>query len=496
MRRLRAAALGSAAALLATLANASVGAEPAFVVSIDPAVRQEPYTGRLYVALAPAGSRQEPRSAMHGWFSPPPVFAIDVEGLAPGAPARLDSSALAHPVALDQLEAGEYRIQAIARINPDSPKAGLGAGDLISPVVTARLDPEAGFSIDLVLSEVVPEREFRETARVRLFEVESRLLSTFHGRLCTMRAGVVLPEGFNADAATTYPVVYWIGGFGGDHFSAHGLPRWLAAAPEAQQAIWVVPDPSCYRGHSVFADSANNGPWGAALVHELIPALEAAYRGAGAEQRYVSGVSSGGWSSLWLQLNYPDEFAGCWSHVPDPVELHHFQTVDVYGGDNMYADEDGAERPIARRGGQVMLTARDFVARETVLGPGGQIHSFEAVWSPRLPGGEPRPLFNRETGAIDPVTAEAWRDYDIAHLVRARWDAIGPKVRGKIHVYAGGEDTFYLELAIPALQEAFAEVGSDAVVEIIDGMPHMLHGPGHEDMLQAIVTRRDQLRAQ
>ena len=130
------------------------------------------------------------------------------------------------------------------------------------------------------------------------------------------------------------------------------------------------------------------------------------------------------------------------------------------------------------------------------MGKGFQIHSFEAVWSPRLPSGEPRPLFDRETGEVDPVTAESWKPYDIAHKVRTEWDTIGPKLGGKVHVYAGSEDNFYLELAVPVLQEAFKAVGSDAVVEIIEGMPHTLHREGQKNMLNTIAERWSMAKAE
>ncbi|MFT5424068.1 MAG: S-formylglutathione hydrolase FrmB [Phycisphaerales bacterium] len=467
-----------------------VAQDLSFQVTIDESVRAEPYSGRVYVALADEGSRSDPRQAMHAWVNPPPLFSLDVSDLKPGQPVTLSDSVLANPSPMSQLAPGTYKVQAIARINPDSPKPGLGAGDLISSVQTITLDPELGWSIDLVLDGTVEPRVFEETDRVRLFEMVSPRLSEFAGRDVTIKAGVILPPGFDQRTDETFPVIYLVTGFGGDHFFAHGMVRsGMTTSPNGLEAIWVVPDASCYRGHSVFANSDNNGPWGDALMHDMIPALEAQFRGAGAEHRYTTGVSSGGWSSLWLQLAYPDAFAGCWSHVPDPVELHAFQTVDVYNGDNMLSYPDGSDRPIARNNGEVMITARDFVARETVMGPGGQIHSFEAVWSPRLPTGEPRPLFDRETGAVDPVTAEAWKKYDIAHMVRTQWDTIGPKLGGKVHVYAGSEDNFYLELAVPALQEAFKEVGSDAVVEIIEGMGHSLHRDGQTDMLNTIAER-------
>jgi len=176
--------------------------------------------------------------------------------------------------------------------------------------------------------------------------------------------------------------------------------------------------------------------------------------------------------------------------VPDPVDLHNFQTVDIYAdGANMYVDDSGEPHGIARRNGEVTLVARDFVAREEIMGPGGQIQSFEAVWSPKGADGAPMPLFDRVTGAIDPTVAEAWKAYDINLMVAETWDQIAPHLDGKVTVYAGGEDNFFLERAIPALQATFEELGSDAVIEIVPGMPHTLHMPGYADMLSTMTER-------
>ena len=147
-------------------------------------------------------------------------------------------------------------------------------------------------------------------------------LSKFHGAPYTLKAGVMLPRDY--DGTAKYPVLYSVTGFGGDHTS---IRRWLGRVKEddvLDQCIIVVPDASNRYGHSVFCDSASIGPWGQALVQEMIPALELEFGGAGPEERYVTGISSGGWSSLWLQVAYPEAFAGCWSHVPDPIDFFDF----------------------------------------------------------------------------------------------------------------------------------------------------------------------------
>src|SRR5690606_34783452 len=110
--------------------------------------------------------------------------------------------------------------------------------------------------------------------------------------------------------------------------------------------------------------------------------------------------------------------------------------------------------------------------REQVLGHGGQLQSFEAVFSPRGDDGEPVPLWSRNTGVIDPAVAAHWKRYDIRHVLESNWSTLGPRLAGKIHVFMGTEDTFYLEGATRLLKESLAGLGSDAVIELIAGRDH------------------------
>jgi len=467
-------------------------ADVSFEVVIPDGV--ESYTGRVYVAF---GGRTAPRQAMHSWFNPPPVFAVDVIDAKPGDVIVIDDRAMGHPVTTDKLQAGSWSVQAMLRLNPDSPKAGTGEGDRYSPLTTIVIpedadEREAMQPLRLVPSEIVEPTPFTESERVRLLEFRSELLSDFHGRDVMVRAGIVVPRGFDdRDEATRYPVIVDVPGFGGTHRGAARAGQRIDRAYDGD-LLYVVPDPSCYRGHSVFADSATNGPWGAMLVEEMMARIDTEFGGAGPEHRYATGVSSGGWSSLWLQITYPDQFAGCWSHVPDPVDFRDFQYINLYQpGENMYVDADGNERGLARRGGEIILTYRDFVAREEILGPGGQIHSFEAVFSPRLVNGEPMPIFDRETGEIDLLATELWKPYDIRRRLEAVWPDHKDQLAGKIRVYAGEVDTFYLEGAVVLLKGAMESLGADATIEVIEGMGHSLHGAGMRDMLETVRERWD-----
>ena len=229
-----------------------------------------------------------------------------------------------------------------------------------------------------------------------------------------------------------------------------------------------------HEGHHVFADSANNGPVGQALIEELIPEFDESFRSvADPRARFVTGHSSGGWSSLWLQVAYPESFGGVWSTAPDPVDFRDFQRINLYrDGEDMYVDADGNRRPLGRSGNRVLIWYDDFAWMEHVAGPGGQLHSFEAVFSPRGDDGKPLTLWNRETGEIDTAVAETWEEYDIRLILEENWVELEPVLSGKLHVFMGDLDTFYLDGATVLLKEALERVNSDAVVEIHAGKDH------------------------
>jgi len=254
--------------------------------------------------------------------------------------------------------------------------------------------------------------------------------------------------------------------------------------------LFVVPDPTCYRGHSVFADSANNGPWGAALVEELIPYIDKKFHGVpSGKHRYVTGISSGGWSALWLQVTYPDAFNGCWAHCPDPVDFRDFQQIDLYAeGSNMYVDAAGQKRPLARMGDKVIITYEDFIKREEVLGPGGQIRSFEAVFGRKGSDNRPEPFFDPQTGAVNTAVIRTWEPYDIRLVLERNWPTLAPKLAGKLHIYAGAKDTFYLEGAVALLKKSLTKLGSDAYVLIVPDMAHGMYSDGIEPMYETILN--------
>jgi hypothetical protein len=442
-----------------------------FRVTFDRAVSDKPFTGRVYVMLTKA-EQAEPRFGPN-WFKPEPIFARDVKDWKPGESLVIGgANAIAFPDPLAKLPKATYSAQAVLDLDRGERNFSTAPGNGYSKPVRQELDPVSAGPVALVIDQVVTPRTFEQTDRVKLAEVESKLLSDFHKRPVKMRAGVILPKSFATEPKRRYPVVYEIPGFGGTHSMAHLRTGRTDVA--GVEMIWVVLDPSCRLGHHVFADSANNGPCGRALVEEFIPFIEKQFRGlATPAARFVTGHSSGGWSSLWLQVTYPDVFGGVWSTAPDPVDFRDFQRINVYRpGVNMFVDDQGERRPIARSGGKPSLFFQPFSDMDRITGHGGQLDSFDAVFSPRGADGKPRSLWDRDTGAVDADVARHWEKYDIRLILQNNWKALGPKLAGKLHVCVGSEDTFYLDGAVVLLKESLTKLGSDAVVEVVPGRNH------------------------
>jgi hypothetical protein len=456
------------AGLIPSLAGA---ADWTFRVRFTPEVQAEPYSGRVYLLFSRAG---EPRNELN-WFDPPPMAALDVQGLAPGQDVEIavpsGEGVLRFPKDLTADDLHGLNVQAILRLNPWEREIGRGEGNGFSGVKTVMGDSRL---TSLVVDQRTKRTPLQENASCKLFRVRSKLLSEFHGRDVELQAAVNLPPSYATESERRFPVIFEIPGFGGTLRDMWSERPYRPASEEGVEFLHVSLDPNFPTGHHVFADSDNNGPVGQALVTEFLPAFEQEFRTIQKPYgRLLTGHSSGGWSSLWLQITYPEVFGGTWSTAPDPVDLRDFQQINVYApGENMYHDPSGNRRPLARRGGRVALWYDTFCAMEDLLGTGGQLHSFEAVFSPRGDDGRPRLLWNRETGAIDPDVAESWKRYDIRRILEQNWPTLGPKLKGKIHVFMGGDDTFYLDGATLLLQRALQRLDSDAVVEIHPDKDH------------------------
>ncbi len=280
----------------------------------------------------------------------------------------------------------------------------------------------------------------------------------------------------NTAAGRKFPAVYEVPGFGGNHFSAAGVARRARSERAGEdlkalhaRAFWIVLDPESENGHTLFADSQNNGPRGRALVEELIVGLEQRFPlRSDASSRIVTGHSSGGWSSLWLLLTYPRVFGACWSGAPDPVDFRAFQITDITSWPSMYtlhADvrshgltlKQGAESPSYQRGERTLMSVRQEAGAENVVGPRNtsaqQWASWQAVFGPRAADGRPAALFDPVTGAIDRAVAAAYAPYDISALLAKEPEKYGPLLRERVKIVVGDGDNFFLHLAVQMLKD-------------------------------------------
>jgi hypothetical protein len=421
------------------------------------------------------------------------IAAENIDRLTPGETVDIDADHMAYPAGWSKLPPGDYLVQAVLDVGHDYNYLGRTAGDIVSGVVTVHV-PDSNIPT-LTLDQTVPSQDpwqlpdsvpapLRQAAldarqHSQLIDFVSPSLSAFWGRPIHMLGHVLLPPGYDPSSNQRYPTVYFTHGFGGNN---DRLVRPMAyveagmASGQMPSMIWVFLDESSATGTHEFADSVNNGPWGQALTTELIPYLESHYKMDGdANGRFLNGHSSGGWATLWLQTRYPQIFGGTWSTSPDPSDFHDFTGPDLYAPHaNVYHKPDGTPWPLVRDKGQVLGTFEQFAKMERVLGPyGGQMASFEWVFSPRGKDGRPEQLFNRDTGDVDPAVVTYWRDhYDIAYRLQNNWPALKPDLDGKIHLYVGTADTFYLDGAAHHLKAVLDGLHAQAEFRFIPGRTH------------------------
>lgn len=510
----------SRSAFLSLFALALTGAsdpETRLTVALAPEVASADNAGRLLIFAEPATPENSNADAVD--FGRPgsknvSVAARDVTSFGAGGRVTVDMTQMAFPQSFADLAPGDYRLQVVFDPQGDYNYAGRGPGDLVSKVTTLRFPLASPPSISLD-RQLPPESAQFDTAglppkaaeqiaasRSHLHDEQiiSKALTHFRGTAGSVAAWVLTPPGYDPAAPKTYPTVYLAGGFGTTHKLDGQLlsQTWhLMETGVLPPMIWVSLGHGTPRGTTEFVDSANNGPWGEALVKDVIPALEARYRmDAKPSGRFLTGHSSGGWFALSTIVRYPSLFGGAWATSPDPVDFRDFLGVDLYArGANMYRTADGAPRPLERDEGKVRMTIEQAAKVETVLGhDGGQLRSFEWTFSPRAPGGTPAPMFDRRTGAVDPRVASYWREnYDIGHRIETDWPRLKSDLDGKIHIAVGTADSYYLDGSVHRLEEAMRRVGAKAdftfVPDATHSMAEVYAGGGDRNALWKAMTR-------
>jgi hypothetical protein len=485
-----------------------------FEISFPENMSTESLDGRVLLLISSDDSR-EPRFQISDGPTTQLVFGVDVTGLAPGQPALIDAGVFGYPLkSISEIPKGRYFVQALLHVYETFHRAdghtvklpmerGEGQhwnrapGNLYSSPEKITIDPRKENSIQVVLDQKIPPIPPPEdTQYIKHVRIQSDLLTKFWGRPMHLGACVLLPEGFDEHPDVQYPLIvnhghfpYTFGGFREEppepdlepdyserfHWDGYNITQqeysyrfykdWTG--PDFPRMIIIeVQHANPYYDDSYAVNSANLGPYGDAINYELIPYVEEKFRGIGEGwARFTYGGSTGGWEALAVQIFYPDFFNGCFAACPDPIDFRAYTVVDIYKDKNAYYPE-GIWKRTPRPGqrdwlGHVSTTLEQTNHRELVLGAhsrsGDQWDIWEAVYSPVGKDGYPRRIWDKLTGEIDPDVAEYWREnYDLRYILERDWKTLGPKLKGKIHIYCGDMDNYYLNNAV-YLTEAFLE---------------------------------------
>jgi hypothetical protein len=477
-----------------------------------PAERSKvPIDGRLLLFISSDGSR-EPRFQVSDGPNTQLVFGINVDGLKPKQEAVFDKSVFGYPLkSIAALPAGEYWVQALlnryetfrradghtVKLPPDRGEGQQWSrkpGNFFSAPQKIFLDPNKDEMIRIVLDqEIPPIPEPEETKYIKHVKIQSKLLSQFWGQPTYLGAHVLLPEGFEEHPEARYPLIifhghfpYTFGGFRetppdpnlnpeySERFKLEGYNKIMDEYAYEFYNYWISPatprfliievqHANPYYDDSYAVNSANLGPYGDAITYELIPYIEKRFRGLGQGwARFLYGGSTGGWEALGVQVFYPDEYNGCWPACPDPIDFRAYTIVNIYEHKNAYY-LDSRWKKTPRPGqrnylGEVSCTVEESNHHELVLGTnsrsGGQYDIWQAVFSPVGEDGYPKPIWDKLTGEIDRSVAEYWREnYDLRYILERDWKTLGPKLAGKIHIYCGDMDNYYLNDAVYLMED-------------------------------------------
>jgi hypothetical protein len=340
-------------------------------------------------------------------------------------------------------------------------------GNLFGEPVRVSFNPASSEPIRLLADKVIPPIPLEpDTALVKRLKIKSELLTKWWGHPIYLGATVLLPYGYDTHPEQRYPINYEHGHFstaapGG--FGRGGAFDAFWQARDTPRFIYVtLQHPSPYYDDSYGVNSENNGPYGDAIMQELIPAIETRFRVIREPwARMLSGGSTGGWIAAAHQIFYPDFYGGAFASCPDSVDFRYHQIVDIYKDANAYFVDKGwvkVDRPNQRQpDGNVQSMMKDENWYELVVGDrsrsGGQWDIWEATYSPVGPDGYPLRLWNKETGQIDNAVAERWRKYDLRHILESNWPTLGLKVAHKLNVYMGDMDSYYLNNAAELLKD-------------------------------------------
>ncbi|MFT6952898.1 MAG: hypothetical protein ACJAUL_004073 [Paraglaciecola sp.] len=424
--------------------------------------------GRLYLIFS-RSMEQEPRM-YSAWPTKDiePLFSKDLSGLSKGQIITFDTSTKGFPFdSLADLPAGKWYVQAIydsyfldSRIN--SPL------NIYSDVVEYTSGASSDMSLALSLNQRLPKESLPDDDKfLKFVKMPSQKLSEFWGTDMYLRAGVILPNSYYDNPLKDFPVIFNVGGYHARYERAQRLYEdeafkqfWFES--DTPQMVIVFLDGEAPLGDPYQIDSANNGPYGQATWQEFLPYLTKQFNLVdNANSRFVSGCSTGGWVSLALQTYYPDLFNGAWSFSADGVDFKYFQLIDIYQDENAFVNEHGMQRPSYRaKDGETIFSIKREIMMENQIGrndsfiySGGQWGGWNAVFGPKLEDGTPSTIWDPLTGKIDQSIAAQWTKYDLRLYTEKNWQTLGPKLQGKLNIWMGDMDNFYLNNAMHLYQE-------------------------------------------
>lgn len=459
--------------------------------------------GRLYLFFS-QNKNVEPRTRI--WPSPTNktfIFAKNIDGFKTNEILKIgndESWISTTDWTLDEVPAGEYYVQIVW--DQDLKESRINApGNLFSE--KQKITVNQPIKIELLLSQSIEPRKVKNHDLARVVEIKSEVLSAWWNKPIHLKASVLLPHGYDSNKA--YPIRYNVAGYGGRYTRINGLlenknfMKWWNS-DQAPQIITVFLDGEGPFGDSYQMDSENSGPYGKALINEFIPHIESKYRGTNSSTtRFVDGCSTGGWVSLGLQIYYPDFFNGAFSYSPDAVDFENYQLINIYKDKNAFVNEYGYPRPVMRSTtGEPMLSLEEFIQYENVLGSsnsylnsGGQFSAHTALYSPKGSNDLPQALFDPMTGEIDSIVAQHWKKYDFKIYAQKNWKELGPKLLGKVFIWMGDMDNFYLNPAtrkFAAFLSGTVTPNSDAEI-IFSPMEGHCSKYSHREVLEKIQKR-------
>ncbi|MGC1425031.1 MAG: alpha/beta hydrolase-fold protein [Terracidiphilus sp.] len=481
-----------------------------FSVTFPKELSSQPLDGRLLLLLSTDPS-DEPRNQIDDTPRTQMVFGLTVDGWQSSQPAVVDAGATGYPIrSLKDVPPGEYIMQAVlnkyetfhrsdgktVKLHPDMGEGqhwNISPGNLYSKPRKIVVAPNAA-PISVALTEVIPPiKPPADTKYIRHIRIQSQVLTKFWGRPMFIGAAILVPDGFDEHPNARFPLIifhdHFVDDFDGfrttppdpnlkpdysERFHLAGYNRIQQEEAYKFYQQWTSPNfprvlivklqhANPYYDDSYAVNSANVGPYGDAIENELIPAIEKQFRGLGAGwARFVYGGSTGGWESLAVQVFYPDHYNGAFAACPDPVDFHAYMTIDLYDDKNAFFLE-GAHKRVPQPAmrdylGHTLITTQDNNQYELALGDHGrsgeQFDIWQAVYGPVGDDGYPKQIFDKQTGDIDHSVADYWHQhYDLEAILERNWATLGPKLAGKIHIYVGSDDTYFLNDAVYRMED-------------------------------------------